>query len=264
MKFPWLCLICCHKCAKLSSILTKHKQPCNQTIHIFDCFSMVFTYICFTLVLPPAVAFYPLTKVYRAVDVSKSRNPPGILGNVKPAPGPNGKPGGSYRFWGNKNSYIHFPNRGRLDTRNSITLLAWVNPEGLSGPIFNYNPRGWGVHFWIIRSNTLFVRFVTRRRKMTKPLISAKVRPKAWNFVAASYDQRTGVAKLYIDAVLVAKTRIGKIRLSTNYPSRMGARIGDKRNFRGRITCMQVYDVALYPSQIREARKRCFKGASLL
>lgn len=210
--------------------------------------------------LPPAVAFYPLTSVYRGIDVSRSKNPPGILGHVRPAPGPNGRRGHSYRFSANSRSYIHFPNHGKLDTRKSITMCAWVNPEGSTGPIFNYNPRGFGVHLWVIRADTIFARFVTRRRRNTAGLVSKKLRPKAWNFVCASYNYRYGVAKLFVDAVQVKHKRIGRFYLSTNYPSRMGARIGDRRYFRGRVTCMQVYDKALNAAQIRLARRLCFKG----
>lgn len=42
---------------------------------------------------------------------------------------------------------------------------------------------------------------------------------------------------------------IGDITLDNNYSVRMGVSIGDEFNFRGRISCMQVYDVALLPEQ---------------
>lgn len=207
------------------------------------------------------MAFYPLTSNYRGIDVSVSKNPPGILSHVRPAPGPNGRRGHSYRFFANPRSFIHFPNQGKLDTRKSITLCAWVNPEGSTGPIFNYNPRGFGVHLWVIRANTLFARFSTYRTRIRIPaLVSNQLRPKSWNFVTATYDRRSGIARLFIDVRQVVKKRIGKHFLGTNYPARMGARIGDKRYFSGRITCMQVYNMALTKRQIKYARRLCFKG----
>lgn len=59
---------------------------------------------------------------------------------------------------------------------------------------------------------------------------------------------------------------IGDITLENNYSVRMGVSIGDEFNFRGRISCMQVYDVALLPKQINSAKWKCrsfqrlFKG----
>lgn len=197
---------------------------------------------------------------YRGYDVGPKRNPPGKLFNVKPAPGPDGRRGGSYSFSGKPNSFIEFPNTGPLDTQNSITLLAWINPHGGAGPIFNYDPRGFGVHFWVTRAGRLFARFVRRTRAMTPPLISRILRRRSWSFVGCTYDQNTGVAALYVNDKRVATKAIGRIRLSTNYPARMGAKIRDNRNFRGWITCMQVYDVALSLRLIRIAKKLCFKG----
>lgn len=206
------------------------------------------------------MAFYPLTIQYRGYDVGPNKNPAGQLNNVRPAPGPDGRTGGSYSFRASPDSFIEFPNTGKLDTKNSITLLAWVNPKGGVGPIFNYNPRGFGVHLWVTRVGRLFVRFVRRTRVYTQPLISRRLRRRSWSFVGATYDQKTGVATLYVNDKAVASKALGRIRLATNYPARMGARIGDRRYFRGWITCMQVYDVALPLRLIRIAKRLCFKG----
>lgn len=205
------------------------------------------------------MAFYPLNVRYGGRDISRSRNPPGRFGNTRPGEGPDGIPGGSIRFKGRTDSYIEFPNKGRLTARYSITLLAWVFPDGPVGPIFNYKTDGFGVHFWLTRPRELFARFVSRKGSFTTPLTSRKIHLSAWNFVGTTYDQRTGIASLYINLKLVARKQIGKITLSTNYPARMGAKTGDNRAFRGRITCMQVYDTALTIPQMRLAKALCFK-----
>jgi len=219
--------------------------------------------VCVSLGLPDAVAFYPLTVSYRGYDVGPKKNPPGKLFNVRPAPGPDGRRGGSYSFLRSPDSFIEFANTGPLDTRNSITLLVWVNPKGGAGPIFNYDPRGFGVHLWVTRAGRLFARFVRRTRALTRPLISRRLRRKSWSFVGATYDQTTGIGKLYVNDKEVVSKAIGRIRLATNYPVRMGARIRDRRYFRGWITCMQVYDVALPLRLIKIAKKLCFKGSWL-
>ena len=206
-----------------------------------------------------AVAVYPLNTRTKASDISFSRNAPGTMSNVRPAPGPDGRRGTSYEFKGGKNSYIQFPNLGKLDTRKSITILAWIYHQGRAGPIFNYHPSAWGVHFWVVGRRALFVRFTKRRTKdFTAALVSKTVKRSRWQYVGASYDHASGTAKLFVGGRMVAKRRIGRIRLATNYPVRMGVREGDGRYFRGRISCLQVYDVALNTRQIAARAKRCF------
>lgn len=206
-----------------------------------------------------AVGVYPLNMLAKTKDISFGRNPPGIWRNIKPAAGPDGSRGTSYEFFGRANSFITFPNRGKLDTRKSITILAWIYHQGKAGPIFNYNPRAWGVHFWMVAPGTLFVRFTRRgTRDFTTALLSRSVKPNTWQYVGTTYDQSSGVAKLYVNGRTVARKKIGRIQLATNYPARMGARIGDGRYFRGRISCLQVYSVALSANQIAARDRRCF------
>lgn len=210
------------------------------------------------------MAVYSLNRYTQARDISFSRNPRGSLGRVKYSPGPDNSPGGSIEFYGRSNSYIQFPNRGKIDTRRSITLLAWIYHTGRAGPIFNYMPNGWGVHFWMVTPKTLFARFTRRgRRRFTAAVSSRSVRPRKWQFVGATFSYRTGVARLFVNSRFVARKRIGRIRLATNYPVRMGARIGDRRYFRGRISCMQVYNQALNKNQILVRQKRCFRPGNV-
>lgn len=213
-----------------------------------------------------AVAIYPLNGGVHGRDISLSRNPPGILSNVRTAPGPDRTRDGSYRFLGRANSYIEFPNREKIDTRRSITLMAWIYHQGRAGPIFNYKRNGWGVHFWMISPRMLFARFTRRRGlRFTKAVLSRRVAPRRWQLVAATYNHKSGQAKLFVQNRFVARRYIGRIRLATNYPVRMGARIGDRRYFIGRISCMQVYPMALTAGQINARKKRCFrKGQSKL
>ena len=210
--------------------------------------------------LPPLVAIFALDDETKTKDIT-GNNLPGKPSNVRPAPGPDGRPGGSTLFFGSSNSYIEFPNNGKLDTRRSMTILAWIYHSGRSGPIFNYNRRGFGVHLWMVGPRVLFVRFVKRSRGRTSSVAtySKKPRYRAWNYIGATYDYNTGVATLWLNSKPVARQSIGRFDLATNYPIRMGARIGDRRAFRGKISCLQVYSIALNAKQIRAARKRCFK-----
>lgn len=201
---------------------------------------------------------YPLNRGFKGRDLT-NRNAPARPNNVRYAPGPLGKPGGAIRFLGKKTSFVHFPNKnGAIDTRNSITILVWIYPEGKPGPIFNYHPGGWGVHLWLTSPTTLFARFTKRRgRVFTRSLSSVSVIPRQWQVVGASYDQNTGVASLWRNGRRVRTANIGKIQLATNYPARMGAKMGDRRYFRGRVSCLQVYKVALSSQQMKKAAKAC-------
>lgn len=207
------------------------------------------------------VAVYPLNRVTKGRDMSGRKNPPGIIKSVRPATGPDGKEGTSYEFFGKPNSFIELPNKrfAPLDTVNSITIGVWIYPEN-PGPIVNYDPSGWGVHFWLVGKRTIYVRFSRRGGKGSPPpLISRRIRPRKWQYVATTYNRRTGTAKLYVNNVLVKWRRIGKIRLKTNYPIRLGVRKGDSRYFKGRLACVQIYNTALNRRQISRKKRMCYR-----
>lgn len=202
-----------------------------------------------------ALAIYPLTRRTRGRDVGLYGNPAGIMGYVRPSSGPDGRPDTSHQFFGRRNSYIRFPNRGQLDAKYSITLLAWVYPEGI-GPIFRY-----GIDFSVCRARGLCARIFPRssRNIRVRPLRSRRVlRYRRWQYVGVTYQQKTGDTIIYVDGRLVARKRLRTIPLRTNIPATMGA--GGGRYFRGRISCMQVYGKALSLMQILRRKSRCFKG----
>ena len=181
----------------------------------------------------------------------ENRQPHGTPVGVTLAAGPNGKTGGSYQFTGQANSYIEFPNNGGLDTQRSITMLCWLYPQSTDGPIFNYKTSGsWGVHMWVV-SGKLFARFTKRNYQFTQALTSSKsLALNEWQYVGASYDHNTGIASLWLDGQQVVQTIIGTgITLGTQDNVRMGAKEGDRRFFKGRISAMQIYDVALTEEQ---------------
>lgn len=202
---------------------------------------------------------YPLDNRHKGYD-KKGKNK-AKLSFVKFVKGPYGM--GSVQFYGHRRSYVEIPRTAALDTFKSTTLIAWVLNQGKSGPIINYNPTGWGVHLWIIPHNRVFVRFTKRRSlRFTKPLISrsrGQFRRRGWNLIAATYNYVTGYARLFINYKKVAERKIGRIKLATNYAIRLGARIGDRRYFKGRIACLQIIAKALRPLEIIKASKACLR-----
>ena len=186
----------------------------------------------------------------------------GKIRSIRFSPGPYGQPGGAVEFLGKRNSYIKFSNGngGKLDTRNSITLLAWINFFGGSGPIFQYNTRNRGVRLWIAKSSTLYARFDDRlgKYKNIKYHLKARLRPRRWYFVGISYNRRSGKAKMFINRRYVTETTLRKLPLATGFPVIVG------RYFRGRISCMQVYSKALTGSEIKRSKKLCYKPSMYL
>ena len=77
-----------------------------------------------------AITLYALNALKKARDISFSRNLPGIMTNVGPAPGPDGRRGTSYEFLGRKKSFIYFPNNEKLAAKNSITISVSTSVQG--------------------------------------------------------------------------------------------------------------------------------------
>lgn len=208
--------------------------------------------------LPSTMAVYPFDRVRAGRDISRGRNPSARIIGVKYGQGPDGRTDGSTEFYGRPNSYVEIPNRGKLDARYSITFLIWVYHNGRKGPIVNYNPNGYGVHLWMTSYRQLFLRFMHRDGRTTRPLRSNRLKYRAWNYVGATYDERSGIATLWLNSQPVARRRLGRVRLSTNHPIRLGAIRRSRNYFKGRIFCLQLYSVALTRKQIFEAKRKCF------
>ena len=205
--------------------------------------------------VPDPIALYPLNSKYETREID-NRQTEGTPVGVSLAAGPDGHPGGSYQFSGQANSYIEFPNEGGLDAQHSITMLCWVYLETLdvSGPLFNYNNPSiyWGVQLWISFGN-LVARFkVNKKLTTTQPLAA-----KQWHYVGSSYDNNTGDASLWLNGTEAVYENIGAgTTLDTELEVRMGATAytDEQRYFTGRITAMQIYNIALTAEQINEVK----------
>lgn len=217
-----------------------------------------------------AVATYAFTNAARGGDISQYKNPPARLVGVSYITGPDGHPQGAYYFPGvirrgkgrRRISYAVIPNNSCLDTRYSLTMIFWVYPES-PGPLIHFNPKGWGVHLWITRLNQLYFRLMPRRKngRRVKPLIGRGLKPRTWNYIAATYNHRTGLGTLFINGYPIAQRNVGKFQngLATNHPIIIGKRPGSRRVFRGRLACLQIFNVALTRPQIVALQKKCFR-----
>ncbi|KAK2548225.1 hypothetical protein P5673_031628 [Acropora cervicornis] len=212
------------------------------------------------VIVPKPVILFPLNAEYQTRDI-KNRTAPGIPSGVSLAPGPYGEKDGSFEFFGNANSFIEFPNSpgGALDVRYSMTILCWVYYDengGPDGPIFNYNTGGrYGVHFWVL--NRLFWARFNDRAFTSSPFLRHTLLAGGWKFVGASYDNETGEIKLWADGALKQTRKMNAgVELGTQGSVRMGVRKNDHRCFKGKISQLQIYDVALSQRQMSELTKK--------
>ena len=139
--------------------------------------------------IPTPLAIYPLNRDTKGSDVSPNKNPPGSPTGVRYAPGTNGIPDKSTSFFGKPGSFVEFPISKKLDAKDAITILFNVYPEK-AGPIVEYYPGG--IQVWVVAPDTIFVRLVRRVGKTTRRLVAKKLKPRRWNYVGVTYDQKRG------------------------------------------------------------------------
>jgi len=153
-------------------------------------------------------------------DISPYKNPRAKLRNVKSLSGPDGLPSGAIELTGRRNSYVTFPNYGKLDTVNEITITVWVKPRS-SGPIFHYKPRTWGgVHLWVVggpRKRKWFVRFSTRSGKRVVAVRSSQIKMGRWNYLAVTYNKVKGVGTVWRNGFPVAQVRKDTVAVSFQF-----------------------------------------------
>ncbi|KAJ7373927.1 hypothetical protein OS493_009252 [Desmophyllum pertusum] len=232
--------------------------------------------------VPDPIAHFPLNSKYETREIN-NRQPQGTPVRVSLAPGPNNKTGGSYQFTvGQNNSYIEFPNDGGLNANRSITVLCWVNYAG-SGPTNQYivayiNLAQDKAAFVVFIVNGILVVYMKDRAYEiasiwidTQPL-----EPGAWHLIGASYDDDTGIARLYVDDKTVAQKNLtanGGVATTDQlklYVGGLPKAEPPSANFNGRITNLRIFDVALHLDQINAvqfpveapAECSCYNGGS--
>ena len=169
------------------------------------------------------------------------------------APGPDGRPDDSYQFSGKRGSYIELPNSGAMSIKGSMTILVWIYVHTSHGSILTYNPLGWGISLGVSSQRRLSVTLMSHDYNRLSHMISdAPLKAEAWNYVGVSYNQVTGMARLWIDGRASNHISIGSmIKLSLGTVVRLGSSPSDGGIFfNGRITRLQIYDRALSRREI--------------
>ena len=108
--------------------------------------------------------------------------------------------------------------------------------------------------------DTLYGRIISRNQETSNFLSSNRISLQySWHYVGLSYDYSSGMAALLVDGIKVKTSYVGNIELNTKGMLRLGALSTDDRYFRGKISCLQIYDEALKESAVLQARNRCDK-----
>lgn len=183
------------------------------------------------------------------------------------ATGPDGGTGGSYQFSGNDNSFIEFPNNGGLDTRYSMTFLAWIYHEQVKGSIFHFAQKGFGsgVRFFINDKDRFGALLQRGDNFTTIKLTKSKIlEPRTWHFVGTTFDFTSGELRIWINGSKENGKWVEEpVEISTQLNVIMGAFSGNSGNsgnsgyFKGRISCVQLYDRVLSEQEIDEAKSLC-------
>jgi hypothetical protein len=152
----------------------------------------------------------------------------------------------------------------RTGLTNGFTLEAWVKPSDVSreNPIFEWNTGDgntyWGVHFYIEPhggNGALYANIIPKSggwHQIWSP--GGTVVDNEFQFVALTYDRKSGGAKMYCNGEVVAEQDIGHFAPQTGYNLYLGKRPmthGETYTFEGLIDEPAVYNRALSDSEIQ-------------
>ena len=180
---------------------------------------------------------------------------------------------GAIQFVGTPDSFIEIPNSpgSDLDTRTSITLLIHVFPFGNRGPIISFQEHGLGVQIWhdgvVDGKGVLTARFAWRDFSQPPGVSKAVLNLNAWNFIGASYDYESGIARLWHDGNEVQTRLIGKkMELATQFSIRIGALADDipAHCFRGRVSDFHIFSESLERDAVRSVGGIVSQGNSII
>ena len=161
---------------------------------------------------------------------------------------------GSALSFDGKDDWVKIGRSASLDTKNRITLEAWINSEedNTHHPILEYgDDTHVGVHVWQHpRWSDLYVNFINTGGGSRILGASGVITP-GWQHIAVVYDGTYG--KLYRNGELVANSNIGQFALQTSYDLYVGCRpTSGGYYFNGPIDEVAIYSQALSPEEIKE------------
>ena len=150
-----------------------------------------------------------------------------------------------------------------VGTGSGLTLAAWVRPTdvGHGHPVFEWsrNPGGapYGVHLWVGHPSQApgycYANITDTAGNWHVIDQEGALVPGVFQHVAVTYDQASGVARLFVNGLVVHELNLGIFTPQTTYDLYLGLRPpGDTNSavFAGLIDEASVYDRALAPAEV--------------
>eukprot|EP00058_Branchiostoma_floridae_P023024 XP_002608514.1 hypothetical protein BRAFLDRAFT_92404 [Branchiostoma floridae] len=239
----------CHRSTLYINITEMSDKPSRLLMFLTSC---LMTYAASV----PPIALWPLNREHRLQDISGSGNHGNGVG-VSLTSGVYGERGGATMF--TDGSYVEFDlDSVGMTTEHSMTILAFVYPTGTDGPVVQILTEGNGVRFGQKDSSTLFISLdkvdgtrladLTARHALTL---------NSWNFIGATYSSSSGAVQLWHGGLEVASTVVGREQMAVGGTVRVGFSDEVGGSFRGKVACVQLYDVSLNQEQIEKTSSRC-------
>jgi hypothetical protein len=169
-----------------------------------------------------------------------------------------GETGWSFLFNG-VTSWFEAPASPTLDVGqgSGLTVEAWINPTGNGTyPIVEWSsPTDYGVHLWVFSTGCLYANVVdTTRMNHVFQSPNNIVAPGQFQHVALTYDQVSGVARLFLNGTVVAQSSVGTFTPVTSSDFYVGHRlpglVSGPAFFNGLIDKLSLYNRALTTNEI--------------
>lgn len=205
------------------------------------------------------VAVFPLNKHCGGLEKTSRANLATLSRGVTWAAESDGIHNKPLQLRGTPDSFVEIPNHpgSFMDTRTSITFLMDIFPTGNRGSILSFRESGGGLQIFqdgvVDGKGVLTVHFARRDLSQTPALTKAVLNMNAWNFIGASYDYDSGIARLWHDGNDVEAKYIGrKLELATQFSIRIGAlNVLAQRCFEGRVTDLHIFAESIGKETVR-------------
>jgi len=214
----------------------------------------VFAPVCVTA-LPGLVSWW---RAEGNADDSASGNNGAWVNGPSYAPG---KVRQAFNFSGT--SHVAIPASSSLNVR-SLTIEAWIFPADVNvyKPIVEYAAPGGslGVHLWHsvpadgssgVAPGSLYANVGNIFGPYHFGTSAGVILSNQWTHVALTFNQGSGIARLFVNGANLATTNLGSITPLTALPVNLGYRPSSDTHFVGKIDEVSIYNRALDASEIQ-------------
>ena len=167
--------------------------------------------------------------------------------------GPGDVKNGATMFLGTATSHAKI--EAKLDTTYSLSIFLNLYAEK-PGSVVNYGTdRGVGLYF--SSSGELVFRLVKRNTSDVLAEVKTTIDTGKWYHVGGTYDYNTGLAYLFVNGTQRAVSDTPtKDMLETDVSGvYLGAISGVAEHFKGRVSCVQIFDRALEADELEDLKE---------